>query len=125
VGIRRFEDIAAWQAARRLVNAIYSSTRGTAFGNDRDLCSQVRRAAVSSMLNIAEGFARGLDTDHEFRQHLRYAIGSAREVQSCLYIALDQGYVNEERFSELYGLAGEVAALCTRFSGALKSGPQA
>jgi four helix bundle protein len=125
LGIRRFEDIAAWQAARRLVNAIYSATKGTPFGRDRDLCSQVRRAAISAMLNIAEGFARGLDTNQEFRQHLRYAIGSAREVQACLYVALDQGYVDEDGFAGLYAVAGEVAALSTRLSGALKRAPEA
>ena len=112
--IERFEDIKAWQEARVLTTMIYA-----AVGSDRDFASdhglreQIRRAAVSIMSNIAEGFSRR--TTKEFVQFLFIAKGSVAEVQSQLYVDLDQGYTNQERFGELYAKSDEVARLISGF----------
>lgn len=112
--IERFEDIQAWQRARKLVNEIYGLSNSGAFGKDFGLRDQVRRAAVSIMLNIAEGFAR--KTNREFVQFLVIAHGSAAEVQAALYVALDQGFITSEQFNTTYGLADEVSRMIMSFS---------
>ncbi len=83
--IERFEDIQAWQKSRELVREVYSATNDGSFAKDFGMRDQIRRAAVSIMLNIAEGFAR--KTDREFAQFLVIAHGSAAEVQAALYVA--------------------------------------
>lgn len=80
--LTRFEDIAAWQKARLLTRRIYEVTGKGAFSRDFELRNQIRRAAISSMSNIAEGFER--DGNNEFRQFLAIAKGSAGEVKSQL-----------------------------------------
>lgn len=89
--IEKFEDIKAWQIARELVREIYRITNKDEFAKDFGLKDQIRRAAVSIMSNISEGFERG--SDKEFNQFLNYARGSSAEVKSQLYIASDLGYI--------------------------------
>lgn len=105
----RFEDIEAWQRARELVKEIYKVTNDSMFSRDRGLCNQIRRASVSVMSNIAEGFER--NGTGEFVQFLSMAKGSVGEIQAQLYVAFDQGYINDSHFSELNGLAGETGRL--------------
>ncbi len=88
----RFEDLLVWQRARELTRVIYELTQGGAFARDFGLRDQIRRAAVSVMSNIAEGFERGSDT--EFGHFLSIAKGSCGEVRCQLYVASDQGYVD-------------------------------
>jgi four helix bundle protein len=88
-----------WQEARQFVGAIYSASKQRAFNSDFGLRDQIRRAAASTMSNIAEGFERG--TRKEFIQFLNIAKGSNGEVRSQLYIARDQKYVSESEFSIL------------------------
>jgi len=95
----RFEDIEAWQKARELTKRIYALTNSNKFSRDYGLRDQIRRAAVSIMSNIAEGFERG--GDKEFFQFVSFAKGSSGEVRSHLYVALDAGYFNNETFSSL------------------------
>jgi four helix bundle protein len=112
--IQRFEDIQAWQKARLLTRSIYEVTNGKPkFSADYGLRDQIRRAAVSVMSNIAEGFARR--TDKDFGRFLYIALGSASEVQSQLYVALDQGYLAEQEFRDLYEAGAETARLITGF----------
>ncbi len=112
--IERFEDIKAWQEARVLVRMIYSAVgSGQYFGADRRFREQIQAAAVSIMSNIGEGFSRR--TTKEFIQFLFIAKGSVAEVQSQLCVALDQGYINEEKFNELYSKSDEVARLISGF----------
>jgi four helix bundle protein len=85
--IKRFEDIKAWQAARELVSAVYRVSGKGKFEKDFGLRDQIRRAAVSVMSNIAEGFERC--SDKEFNRFLYIAKGSAGEVRSHLFVALD------------------------------------
>ena len=112
-GIQRFEDIQAWQAARELTQAVYTvSTRG-AFAKDFRLRDQIQGSAISVMSNIAEGFdAR---TDSEFVRFLGYARRSATELQSQLYIALDQNYINQEEFNHIYTQATKTKSLIGGF----------
>jgi four helix bundle protein len=97
--IEKFEDIESWKKARDLNKKIYQATSGEIFQKDLSLKDQIRRASNSIMLNIAEGFGR--DSDKEFLTFLNYAHGSTAEVQSALYVAKDQKYIDEERFMEL------------------------
>lgn len=101
-GFQRFEDIEAWQKARELTKQIYALSNDGQFARDFGLRDQIRRASVSIMSNIAEGFGRG--GNKEFMQFLSTAKGSASEVQAQLYVALDANYINQEQFKQLYDL---------------------
>ena len=105
--IKRFEDLDAWKVSRELCNLIYIITKKRPMSNDHAFSDQIRRAAISIMNNIAEGFERGSNKD--FAKFLFIARGSAGEVRSMLYLALDQHYINEEEFKDIY-------ALCIRSS---------
>ncbi|MBI3300807.1 MAG: four helix bundle protein [Deltaproteobacteria bacterium] len=116
--IGRFEDIQAWQKARELVREIYQICTEGRFSRDFGLKDQVCRAAVSSMSNLAEGFARNGDRD--FAHFLDIARGSIMEVQSLLYVALDAGYIGKSEFERLYKLSGETALLIGSFTSYLR-----
>ncbi len=109
--VKRFEDLTAWQEARRLTEQVYRRTRSAVFVRDRELASQLRRAALSTVTNIAEGFGSG--TKSEFRRFLRYAIRSAAEVQAGLYIALDQHLLPSDDFRRLFESAERLKSLCS------------
>ena len=112
--ITTFEDIKAWQASRVLAKMVYDAMKSNkSFSNDYKFREQIQSATVSIMSNIAEGFSRR--TTKEFTQFLFIAKGSAAEVQSQLYVALDQEYVNQEKFNELYSKSDEVARLLSGF----------
>jgi len=98
-----FEEIEGWQMARRLTFEIYGASKKSPFAKDFGLQKQIRDASVSIMANIAEGFERS--GSGEFQQFLAIAKGSAGEVISHLYVALDQGYINHEEFRRLEKLA--------------------
>lgn len=100
---KRFEEMHAWQSARDLVKLVYEATKQPGFNRDFALRDQIRRAAISVMSNIAEGFGTGTDAD--FIRFLGYARRSASETQSQLYAALDQDYISSERFDEIYSKA--------------------
>jgi four helix bundle protein len=97
---QRFEDSACWQYARRATSKIYTVTQQGGFARDFGLKDQIRRATVSVMSNIAEGFER--DGASEFVHFLSLAKGSAGEVRSQLYVALDQGYIDQTTFDDLF-----------------------
>jgi four helix bundle protein len=107
--IRRFEEIQAWQKARELVGEIYRISGSENFQRDYGLRNQICRAAVSSMSNIAEGFARR--TSRDFAHFLDVARGSAVEVQSLLYVAFDVKYISSGQLKTMYTTADEVIAL--------------
>jgi four helix bundle protein len=98
--IERFEEIQGWQEARKLAKEIYKATHEIAFRRDQGLREQIQNASVSVMANIAEGFDR--QSKREFTKFLYYSSGSASEVLSHLYVALDQHYISEEKFLTLY-----------------------
>jgi four helix bundle protein len=107
--ITRFEDFIAWQKARELTALIYRTTASGNFAKDFGLRDQIRRAAVSIMSNIAEGFERGRPT--EFKQFLSIAKGSCAELRAQLYIALDAGYLDKPTFTQLFTLAEETGRI--------------
>jgi four helix bundle protein len=119
--IERYEDIQGWQKARELTNFAYTVTKQRAFARDFALKNQIRKAAVSAMSNIAEGFERG--GRPEFIQFLSIAKSSAGEVQSQLYIALDQEYITPEQFEKGYKLCDETMRLIGGFMAYLRKTP--
>jgi len=107
--ITKFEDIESWKRARRFTNEIYKITGAGKFARDFGLRDQIRRAAVSVLSNIAEGFERG--GDNEFLQFLSMAKASCGEARAQLYIALDQNYISATDFNALSNSANEVSQL--------------
>lgn len=103
---RKFTEIEAWQKARELTFQIYAITKQPPFSRDYELTRQIRGASSSVMSNIAEGFDRS--GTGEFVQFLSIAKGSAAEVVSHLYVALDQKYIVGEEFDRVSALAMEV-----------------
>jgi len=104
--LTRFEDLTCWQQARKLSRMVYKATNlNPPFRKDLRLSGQIQAASTSIMANIAEGFIRR--SDKEFIQYLFIAMSSASEVQSHLYVALDQKYITHERFDEIYKQADE------------------
>jgi four helix bundle protein len=87
----QFEDLRVWKITRELTKSIYGVTRASVMFRDYALKDQMRRSAISSMSNIAEGYER--DGNRELRQFLSIAKGSIGELRSQLYIALDAGYL--------------------------------
>ena len=119
MGIERFEDIEAWQLARELARKVYTLTKNTNFARDFGLRGQIQDAAGSSMHNIAEGFDS--ETIPEFVHFLRYAKRSCTEVQSELYMALDQQYITKAEFQNVYEHAGRTRAAIRGFINYLTS----
>ena len=107
MGVRRFEDLIAWQKARQLAANIYRVTGQGAFARDFGLRDQIQRAAVSVMSNIAEGFDRG--SRAEFHQFLVIAKGSCAEVRSQLHVAFDIGHIREAEFDQLHAQTEELS----------------
>jgi len=116
--IERFEDLIAWQKARILTRTIYEVTRQNAFSRDFGLASQIQRAAVSVMSNIAEGFERSTKVD--FLRFLSMAKASCAEVRSQLYVALAAGYVLKPDFDRLLACAEEVARMIGRLRNSIE-----
>ena len=107
--IERFEDFIAWQKARKLTAEIYRITSEENFARDFGLKNQIRRAAVSTMSNLAEGFERGRPA--EFHQFISIAKGSCAELRAQLYVALDVGYLDLPTFEVLMRQATEVGQI--------------
>ena len=107
--LTRFEDLECWQEARVLTCAVYEATRQAGFRKDLRLSGQIQSAATSVMANIAEGFMR--HSDKEFIQFLFIAMSSCAEIESHLYVALDQGYVDQAQFDGIYEQARKTAMM--------------
>ena len=116
--IEVFEDLIAWQKARKLTKAIYQLTSDHRFSRYYSLRDQMRRSSVSVMSNIAEGFNRGGRA--EFHQFLVVAKASCAELRSQLYIAMDAGYINTEHFNRLFSLCDEVSRVIAGLRKAVK-----
>lgn len=116
--IERFEYIEAWQLARELTRKVYRLTKKTRFSKDYGLKRQIQDAAGSTMHNIAEGFDS--ETNREFMQFLRYAKRSCTEVQSGLYVALDEEYIAFPEFEDVYEQARRTRVAVLGFINNLK-----
>ncbi len=112
--VQKFEELIAWQKARVLTKAIYETTNQANFAKDFGLRDQIRRASVSVMSNIAEGFERR--TRRDFAHFLTMAKASAGEVRSQLYVAYDVSYIAEPGFTELIALSEEVSRIIAGLS---------
>ena len=111
--IERFEDIEAWQLARELTRNVYRLTKKLGFAKDFGIKRQIQDAAGSSMHNIAEGFDS--ETNAELIRSLRYAKRSCTEVQSELYVALDEEYISSNEFKVVYEQARRTRAAIRGF----------
>jgi len=113
--VQNFEDLNVWKQARQLTQEVYRLTKTEKFSRDFGLRDQIRRAAISVMSNIAEGFERG--GNQEFLQFLYVAKASCGEVRSQLYVALDQGYATptetEKLLPSFKRLSGMISNLIT------------
>lgn len=108
-GFKNFEEIIAWQKARELCKEVYKMTTKEAFKRDYGLVDQIRRASVSVMANIAEGYDRR--GDKEFVRFLNISKGSLAEVKSHFYVAFDLNYINDKEKEKLFGLMDEIGKL--------------
>ncbi len=115
----QFEDLPVWQESRKLVNKTYKSTSKSQFQKDFGFKDQLQRASLSIMNNIAEGFER--DNNSEFIRFLYFSKGSAGEVRSMLYIALDLNYIDNEEFKDIHELASSIIKQIANFIKYLKS----
>lgn len=106
-----------------LTKFVYNISRYRNFEMDRGLQDQIRRAAVSVMSNIAEGFDRG--TKAEFNNYLFIAKGSCGEVRCQLYVAYDVGYIDISKFRYGVDMCDQTSRLIQSFIQKLKSSGQA
>jgi four helix bundle protein len=111
--INRFEELEVWQLSRTLVKEIYKVTNEGQFKKDFALRDQIRRAGLSVISNIAEGFER--KTKNELIQFLFISKGSSGEVRSQLYAASDLKYISDEQFKELFNLSESVSRTISAF----------
>lgn len=111
--IEKFEDIESWKLAREATRLIYEASSAGEFSRDFALRDQIRRAAISTMSNIAEGFER--EGNKEFLSFLSIAKGSCAEVRAQLYVALDRRYITPEQFAETYGKLDETGRVIGGF----------
>lgn len=121
-GITRFEEIEAWKTARQLTNTVYELSNQAGFNRDFGLRDQIRRASISVMSNIAEGFESRTDT--QFINFLGMARASVGEARAQLYVALDQKYIAEEQFKDAYSMAETCARQIAKFIAYLEANPR-
>ena len=107
--IEKFEDIEAWKSAREVTRLIYRISSSGNFSKDFALVNQIRRASISILSNIAEGFERG--GDKEFIQFLTIAKGSCGEVRAQLYVAYDQNYIDKEQYILVHDKLNETSRM--------------
>jgi four helix bundle protein len=118
--LKKFEEMDVWKKARKLVSNIYLETNKSSFKKDFSLRDQIRRAAISVMANIAEGFDR--NSNKVFIQFLFYSRASISEVQSHLYIAKDLNYLDERYFKKLHHDTVEIGKSLNGFIKYLRKG---
>jgi len=119
--IREFEDIEAWKIARKLTKHIYEFTNVGKFKHDYPLRDQIRRAGISIMSNIAEGFES--QTQALFITYLGRSKASAGEVRSQLYLAYDLGYLNYDDFISILNDVKQISRSLYKFIVYLRSLP--
>src|SRR3990172_5489738 len=113
-----FEDLEVWKSSRELTGMIYRVTSDGAFSKDFGLRDQIRRASVSIMSNIAEGYERG--GNQELIQFLSIAKGSCGEVRCQLYIAGDQDYITQQELKPLIAQCKRISIMISNFMKHLK-----
>lgn len=94
----RHEDLDVWKLSLRLTKAIYQLSDSFPKTEEFGIKSQIRRAAVSISLNIAEGSGRY--SKKEFAQFIRIAIGSLLETDTGLKISIELGYLQPVKYEK-------------------------
>ncbi len=117
--VKNFEELKVWQQAKQIASLIYEYTGQKTFERDRMLVDQMRRAAVSIMANIAEGFERG--SNKEFVQFLFIAKGSSGELRSHLILSHERGYVTTAQYEKAREMAAGQSAMLNHFIRYLQS----
>jgi len=107
-GVKSFDDLRVFQEARGLTERIWKVTRNRPFYSDKVMIAQLRRAGLSIVSNIAEGFERG--SRAEFGRFLRIAKGSCGEVRTQVLVAADLNYISKRECAELCDSARHVGA---------------
>jgi len=107
---KKFEDIKIWNKAKILVLEIYKELRSC---KDYSFCDQIKRASVSIMNNVAEGYDRESDT--ELKRFLVISRGSCAEVRSMLYLSMELGYIEKYKSEELIESTREISRMLTGF----------
>src|SRR3972149_2863982 len=120
--ITRFEEIEAWKTARELTHLVYQISAQGVFERDFGLKDQIRRASVSVMSNIAEGFESR--TDVQLINYRGMAKASAGEVRAQLYVSLDQKYLTQTQFDKAFTLAQTASRQLMRFIQYLEQNPR-
>jgi len=110
---QEFEELNVYQRAKELTNRVYELTRDGAFSRDFGLVDQIRRASVSVMSNIAEGFERG--TNAEFVHFLYIAKGSCGEMRAQISIAFDQKYIAKADYNDLTDRCRRIGGMLSNF----------
>lgn len=118
---KNFENLEVWKLSRELTRKIYELTNNTRFSKDFALKDQIRRSSVSVLSNISEGYER--DGNKELIQFLSIAKGSSGEVRSQLYIAMDQGYIEESLCVKLIDSFKKLSIMISNFIKYLKKSP--
>ncbi len=121
MSVKYFEDLEVWILSRELTNKIYNVSNDGRFAKDFGLRDQIRRAAVSIMSNIAEGYERG--GNQEFIQFLSISKASCGEVRSQLYVAMDQNYVGKAECEQLIDEFKKLSIMINNFIEYLKGSP--
>ena len=111
--IQRFEDLDCWKEARKLMQSIYRLTKKDVFNKDYRLKDQITGAGISILNNIAEGFDS--QSNNEFIRFLQISRRSVSEVETCLYIALDQCYINTSEFDDAFAQSEKVKQVIDGF----------
>ena len=111
--IQKFEDLEIWKKSRILSDKVYPLTFIDPIASDHRMKDQMRGSVGSIMDNIAEGFERG--SKFEFINSLTIAKGEIGELKSQLYRRLDNKYITQKLFTELYNLADELTKMITSF----------
>ena len=106
--VERFEDLRCWQVARELVKLVYKASEAGVLSKDFDTKSQLRRAALLVMNNIAEGFGRFSEKD--FIKFLNIAQSSAMEVKSICYVLLDMNCLEKSEVKAIQQLTEQSKA---------------
>lgn len=101
-----FEKLEVWQLSMNMVSLVYRITKNFPSSERFELTSQTKRAAVSVVLNIAEGSGR--KTKKDFCHFLRIAIGSTLETVTCLKIALQESFITEKDYDEAAALLEKI-----------------
>jgi four helix bundle protein len=109
IKIKRFEDLIVWQKSLVLSKRVYQTTSRGAYSRDWGLREQTRRASVSVLSNIAEGF--GKYSNREFKKYLAISNGSTFEVKAQIYLARELEYIGDPDAEEIILLCEEISRL--------------